>query len=83
MANVNVPDEQLHVPYLELGEYEHYKGNHYEVLGVALDSENLQPLVIYRPLQDSKVSFWARPYDMFIGTIVIDGIEVPRFKKVS
>jgi len=80
---ISVPDEQLNVPYIELGTYQHYKGNMYEVIGVALDSENLQPYVMYKPLQTSKVPYWARPYDMFISTIIIDGVEIPRFKKVS
>ncbi len=79
---VNVPDEQLNVPYIEPGQYQHYKGNRYEVIGVALDSENIQPLVIYRPLYESKVSLWARPYDMFIGTVLVEGGEVARFAKL-
>lgn len=80
---VSVPDEQLNVPFIETGRYQHYKGNLYEVVGVALDSENLQPLVIYKPLYKSKVTLWARPYDMFTSTVIMDGIEVARFKKVS
>lgn len=80
---ISVPDDQLNVPYIELGTYEHYKGNKYEVVGIALDSENLQPLVVYKPLYGSKVVFWARPYDMFTGTVLIDGAEVIRFKKID
>jgi hypothetical protein len=80
---INVPDDQLNVPYIEPGTYEHYKGNEFEVVGIALDSENLQPLVVYKPLYESKVAFWARPYDMFIGTVLIDGAEVIRFKKID
>ncbi|MDB5167285.1 MAG: hypothetical protein JWN26_430 [Candidatus Saccharibacteria bacterium] len=80
---INVPDEQLNVPYIELGTYQHYKGNNYEVVGVALDSENLQPYVMYKPLQESKVPYWARPYDMFVGTVLIDGAEIPCFKKIA
>ncbi len=79
---VNVPDEQLNVPFVQPGMYEHYKGNKYEVIGVALDSENIQPLVIYKPLYESKVTYWARPYDMFMSNITIDGTEVSRFKKI-
>lgn len=80
---INVPDEQLNVPFIEPGTYQHYKGNKYEVIGVALDSENLQPMVIYKPLYESKVSFWTRPYDMFMGTIIINGAEITRFKKIA
>jgi hypothetical protein len=78
-----VSDEQLNVPYIELGTYEHYKGNRYEVIGIALDSENLQPLVIYKPLSVSKVAFWARPYDMFVGTVSINSAQISRFKKID
>lgn len=80
---VSVPDDQLNVPFIEKGIYQHYKGNKYEVVGVALDSENLQPTVIYKPLHQSKVSFWVRPYDMFTGTVMIDGQEIERFKKLQ
>jgi hypothetical protein len=79
---ISVPDEQLNVPYLELGNYQHYKGNAYEVVGVALDSENLQPFVVYKPLYESKVPLWVRPFDMFTGTVTIDTGEVTRLKKV-
>lgn len=80
---ISVPDEQLNVPYVELGMYQHYKGNKYEVIGMALDSENLQPTVIYKPLYDSKVALWARPYDMFVDNVAIESKQIPRFKKVS
>lgn len=80
---VNVPDDQLNVPYIEAGTYQHYKGNKYEVIGIALDSENVQPLVIYKPLYESKVALWARPYDMFVSTVLIDGAEIARFKKIE
>lgn len=80
---VNVPDEQLNVPFIETGRYQHYKGNFYEVIGVALDSENVQPLVVYTPLYDTKVKLWARPYEMFMSSVVMNGVEVPRFKKVD
>jgi len=80
---ISVPDEQLNVPAIELGRYQHYKGNFYEVIGVALDSESIQPVVMYKPLYASKVEYWVRPYEMFVGTVTMDGNEVPRFKKVS
>lgn len=33
---------------MELGLYKHYKGNMYEVLGVAKHSETLENMVVYK-----------------------------------
>ena len=32
------------------GKYRHFKGNHYELIGIASHSETLEPLVVYRAL---------------------------------
>lgn len=50
------------------GIYRHYKGDYYIVEDIALDSDNLQKLVIYRGLYENS-PLWARPYDEFISTI--------------
>lgn len=60
------------------GRYRHYKGNYYEVLGVARHSETEEPLVVYRCLYGDH-SLWVRPLPMFMETIVVEGEEVPRF----
>lgn len=70
---------EIHTPELMLGIYEHYKGNKYEVIGVGLDTETTEPVVIYKPLYDSDVSFWVRPYAMFIDTVEVDGKTIARF----
>ncbi len=74
--------ENLQVPELKAGKYKHYKGGLYEVIGVGLESETTQPVVIYQPLYETSVRYWVRPYDMFTGTVELDGKVVPRFKKV-
>lgn len=75
--------DKVVIPELEKGIYEHYKGNRYEVMGVALHSESLEPIVVYKPLHETKAPLWARPYEMFIGTVALDGAEVPRFRKID
>jgi len=62
-----------------LGKYRHFKGNEYEVLAVAKDSENLEPVVVYRALYgDGDV--WVRPAGMWFEH-VLDG-KVTRFTKI-
>jgi cyclomaltodextrinase len=70
-------------PNMKLGKYRHYKGNDYEVLGVARHSETLEFLVVYRGLYDSPEfgpqPLWVRPLDAFLENVAMDGKEVPRF----
>lgn len=64
------------------GIYRHYKGNEYEVLGIAKHSETLEELVVYRALYGN-FDLWVRPLSMFMEDIVIDGQTKPRFEKIS
>lgn len=64
---------------LKLGRYEHYKGNQYEVLGVATHSETMEQLVVYRPLYGD-MDLWVRPVDMFTEQLTIDNKLIPRFR---
>ena len=66
------------LPAPRLGRYRHYKGGEYEVVGVARHSETLEPLVIYRPL-NNQAGLWVRPYAMFFEHVEIDGRSQPRF----
>jgi hypothetical protein len=63
---------------LEIGRYRHYKGNEYEVIGVAKHSENEIELVVYRPLYGER-GLWVRPLDMFLENVEINGVTVRRF----
>jgi len=67
---------------LSLGKYEHYKGNQYEIIGIAKHSETLEELVVYRNVNDEH-DVWARPLKMFLETVEIDGKKVPRFKLIN
>ncbi|MGQ3054141.1 MAG: DUF1653 domain-containing protein [Roseateles sp.] len=67
---------------LALGRYRHYKGGEYEVLAVARHSETLEAVVVYRPLYNDS-GWWVRPYEMFTGTLAVDGATRPRFERIG
>lgn len=60
------------------GRYRHYKGNYYEVVGVARHSETEEEYVVYRCLYGD-YSLWVRPVAMFLENVTVDGRELPRF----
>ncbi len=64
---------------LKLGEYGHYKGKRYRVIGVAQHSETLEELVVYQKLYDDR-GLWVRPLKMFLEDVEVEGKKVPRFK---
>lgn len=71
---------------IEKGTYRHNKsGKLYEVLGVAQQTETGEQLVIYRPLYEHVFGYelFARPYEMFIEIVELDGKKIPRFEKIS
>ncbi|MBL4631224.1 MAG: DUF1653 domain-containing protein [Paraglaciecola sp.] len=67
---------------LKIGIYRHYKGNEYEVIGVAKHSEDETELVVYRPQYGEK-NLWVRPLDMFIETVQVNGETKPRFEYIA
>jgi hypothetical protein len=67
---------------LKIGRYRHYKGNEYEVIGVAKHSEDETNLVVYRPLYGEK-GLWVRPLDMFVETVDVDSETKARFKYIG
>jgi len=65
------------------GLYRHYKGNIYEVIGIARHSETLEQLVVYKAsYQREGENLWIRPLDMFTEKIILEGMEMPRFLKL-
>jgi len=66
------------MPAVQPGRYRHYKGNEYTVLGVALHSETLEELVVYRPEYGER-RMWVRPVPMFLETVEVNGQLTPRF----
>ncbi len=64
---------------IKLGRYKHFKGNEYELLGVAKHSETLEEYVIYRALYGDK-GLWIRPKEMFFEKVTRDGKTFNRFE---
>ena len=50
------------------GRYRHFKGNEYEVIGIARHSETTEPMVVYRALYGD-AGLYIRPYDMFASPV--------------
>ncbi|WP_158771447.1 DUF1653 domain-containing protein [Paraglaciecola sp. L1A13] len=67
---------------IQIGKYRHYKGNDYEVIGVARHSEDESELVVYRPLYGER-GLWVRPLSMFLEFVEIDGESIPRFARIT
>ena len=68
---------------IKTGIYKHYKGNLYEVLLTARDSETEEWMVVYRTLYEDVSTMWVRAYDMFTEIIEIEGKRVKRFEYIS
>lgn len=64
---------------MKQGLYEHYKGKHYQVIGICRHSETLEDMVVYRALYGDG-SLWVRPKHMFEEEIVYEGLCRPRFQ---
>ena len=66
------------------GKYQHYKGNFYQVVGVAKHSETLEELVVYKAsYQPEGENLWVRPLAMFLEDVMVDGRKIKRFKRVE
>ena len=69
------------------GRYRHYKGNLYEVTGLARHSADLSVLVLYRPIdaagRPTTDSFWVRPHAMWSEPVTHEGVTRPRFAAVD
>lgn len=67
---------------IPIGEYEHFKGKRYRVLGVARHSETQEEMVVYQELYGDG-NLWARPLAMFTEGVERGGSRVPRFRFVG
>ena len=67
---------------IQTGLYRHFKGNLYEVIGIATHSETREPLVVYRALY-GEYGLWVRPAAMWSETVNRDGYHGPRFQYID
>ena len=67
---------------LQNGIYKHYKGNLYQVLGVARHSETEEAHVVYKTLYGD-FSLWIRPLSMFTEMVEVGSEQVQRFAFVE
>ena len=63
---------------IQPGRYCHFKGNGYEVVGVARHSETEEPVVVYRALYGED-GLWVRPAEMWNETVERNGKTYRRF----
>ncbi|MEE1074914.1 MAG: DUF1653 domain-containing protein [Acutalibacteraceae bacterium] len=67
---------------IKLGKYRHFKGDMYEVIGIAKNSETLEETVVYRALYGDG-ELWVRPASMWNETVLRDGKEYKRFEFIE
>ncbi len=67
---------------IKRGKYRHFKGNEYEVLGVAKHSETLEEYVVYKALY-GECRLWVRPASMWNETVEKDGKTFKRFELIE
>lgn len=67
---------------IKKGRYRHYKGNEYEVIGVAKHSETLEPMVVYKALYGDG-ELWVRPLSMWNEKVNVNGVEMLRFTYIG
>jgi len=60
--------------------FKHFKGGHYLKIGEGNHTETGERLTAYT---DSKGDLYFHPTEMFNGTVIKDGNEVPRFVNIK
>ena len=67
---------------IQPGIYRHFKGNRYEVIGIANHSETMEPMVVYRALY-GEGGLWVRPAQMWTEWVDRDDYHGPRFQYIG
>lgn len=63
---------------LKPGKYRHFKGNLYELVGIAHHSETMEEMVVYRALY-GEGGLWVRPASMWLEQVDREDYHGPRF----
>lgn len=64
------------------GRYRHFKGNEYQVLCTAKNSETEELMVVYQALYGDR-GIWVRPAEMWNETVERDGKVCKRFEYIG
>ena len=67
---------------IRLGRYRHFKGREYLVIGLALHSETLETMVVYKALYDDE-ALWVRPISMWTERAAVEDRLVQRFTWIA
>ena len=67
---------------IKLGKYRHFKGNEYEVVAIAKNSETLEETVVYKALYGDG-GYWVRPAKMWNETVERDQKVYKRFTYIG
>ena len=70
------------VQSISCGRYRHFKGNEYEVIGIARHSETEEPMVVYRALYGDG-GLWTRPASMWNEEVTRSGKTYHRFYRLD
>lgn len=70
------------ISMIKPGKYKHFKGNEYEVIGIANHSETMEEMVVYRALYGEQ-GLWVRPASMWNETVERDGRTYQRFTYIG
>ena len=62
--------------------FRHFKGGKYKLVAIAKETETLEQVVVYQALYGEH-GYWVRPYGMFFGTVIRDGVEQQRFTEIT
>ncbi len=79
MAEIELSKE---AKQLKLGRYRHFKGNEYDVIGVAFHSETGEEFVVYRAFYGDR-NLFVRQIAMFTEEIERDGKRMKRFAYIG